>query len=301
MFYLVMNAGRSPLTALALTMGIWVLSSSSAMAQGNVGAGSSGGVAGAAGGGSASAGIGGGQMGGGMGGMGHMGPFGMSGVSAGNVGGWGGTGGLNNMTGYGYPPSGMGSGGSGVSPGFYGGGYGATYGARYGGAGYSGYGLSYPYGGGYGMGYSYPYSGFGMRSAWGYRYGGYGMGYGYPSVTAAYGAPTTGFGYSSAYLAPATSAANTAAQGHYLGIDEEPVVDAGGVRGMKVAKVYPGTAAARAGIQVGDVLHSINGYLTQQRGNLAWIIANAAPNNVLEMKVRTARDGQEHTIRAQIL
>ena len=112
-------------------------------------------------------------------------------------------------------------------------------------------------------------------------------------------APMAGFGYS----APTLSAANTAVQGRgrNLGIDEEPVVEAGGVRGMKVTKVYPGTAAARAGIQVGDVIHSINGYLTQQRGNLAWIIANAAPNNVLEMKVRTARDGQEHTIRARIL
>lgn len=91
-----------------------------------------------------------------------------------------------------------------------------------------------------------------------------------------------------------------AARGSDLGIDEEPVVDAGGVRGMKVAKVYPGTAAAKAGIQAGDVLHSINGYSTQRHGNLAWIIANAAPNRVLEINLRSVRDGQEHTITAQI-
>jgi hypothetical protein len=48
------------------------------------------------------------------------------------------------------------------------------------------------------------------------------------------------------------------------------------------------------------VIHSINGYLTEQRGNLAWIIANAAPNNILKMNVRTARDGQEHTVTAQL-
>ena len=69
---------------------------------------------------------------------------------------------------------------------------------------------------------------------------------------------------------------------------------------MKVANVYPGTAAERAGLQVGDVIHSINGYLTEQRGNLAWIIANAAPNNTLTMNVRTASDGKEHTVTAQI-
>jgi hypothetical protein len=90
------------------------------------------------------------------------------------------------------------------------------------------------------------------------------------------------------------------ARGRNLGIDEEPVVEASGVRGLKVSKVYPGTAAERAGLQAGDVIHSINGYLTQERGNLAWIIANATPNNLLTMKVRTKSDGEEHTITAQL-
>ena len=91
-----------------------------------------------------------------------------------------------------------------------------------------------------------------------------------------------------------------AGQGRYLGIDEEPVVDAGGRKGMKVANVYPGTPAEKAGLQAGDVIHSINGYMTEQRGNLAWIIANAAPSNALKMNVRTAKDGQEHTVTAQL-
>ena len=129
------------------------------------------------------------------------------------------------------------------------------------------------------MGYSYPY---------------YGYGYGYPNYGTAYAAPVGGYGYSSAYVAPA------AGQGRYLGIDEEPVVEAGGKQGIKVANVYPGTPAEKAGLRPGDVIHSINGYLTEQRGNLAWIIANAAPGNLLKMNVRTARDSQDHTITAQL-
>ena len=79
-----------------------------------------------------------------------------------------------------------------------------------------------------------------------------------------------------------------------LGIDEEPVVMAGGVKAMKVGKVYPGTAAEKAGLQAGDVIRSVNGYLTEQRGNLAWVIANAMPNNELKLNVQTAKDGQTH-------
>ena len=32
----------------------------------------------------------------------------------------------------------------------------------------------------------------------------------------------------------------------------------------------------------------MNGYLTEQRGNLAWIIANAAPDNQLKINVQAA-------------
>jgi serine protease Do len=90
------------------------------------------------------------------------------------------------------------------------------------------------------------------------------------------------------------------AQGRYLGITEEPVTDASGQQTIKVAAVYPGSPAERAGLQPGDVIHSINGYLTEQRGNLSWIVANAAPDNLLKMNVRTARDGQDHTITARL-
>ena len=75
---------------------------------------------------------------------------------------------------------------------------------------------------------------------------------------------------------PTTSTTNTPLA-RDLGIDEEPVADPDGVRCMKVSRVDPGTPAEKAGLQPGDVILSINGYLTERRGNLAWIIATACP------------------------
>ncbi len=85
-----------------------------------------------------------------------------------------------------------------------------------------------------------------------------------------------------------------------LGIDEEAALEDKGVRGVKVSRVHPGTAAEKAGLKPGDVIHSINGYVTAERGNLAWIVANAAPDNVLKISVRTASDGRERTIAAEL-
>jgi hypothetical protein len=147
-----------------------------------------------------------------------------------------------------------------------------------------------------------PYATYNNTPGYGYPYyGGYGSGNGYPNYSN-YAAPSVGGTYSSAYVAPASSAANTVmpARGRYLGIDEEPVVDSSGRRGMKVINVYPGTPAQRAGLRVGDVIYTINGYLTEQRGNLAWIIANAAANNQLNMTVKRSIDGQERAITAQL-
>ena len=86
------------------------------------------------------------------------------------------------------------------------------------------------------------------------------------------------------------------ALGRGLGIDEEPVADLAGVRGMQVTKVYAGSPADRVGLRAGDVIYSANGYLTTERGNLAWIITEAAPDNVLKMSVRSVVDGKQHTI-----
>jgi hypothetical protein len=140
--------------------------------------------------------------------------------------------------------------------------------------------------------------------------GGIARGYGaftgtlpYPeAVFASFTAAAAAGGSSSgAPTSPATAEiASLPVAGRSLGIDTEPVVDAGGVRGLKVSKVYPGSAAEKAGLHAGDVIQSINGYLTLQSGHVAWIIANAAPNNVLKMSVLTASDGKVHTLAAYL-
>ena len=48
------------------------------------------------------------------------------------------------------------------------------------------------------------------------------------------------------------------------------------------------------------MIRSVNGYLTEQRGNLAWVIANATPNNELKITVQTAKDGQNHLVTATL-
>ena len=67
---------------------------------------------------------------------------------------------------------------------------------------------------------------------------------------------------------------------------------------MQVVRVYPGSAAELAGLQAGDIIRSANGYLTQQDGNLAWIIGNMPPNGELQMTVRSARDSVIRTVTA---
>jgi hypothetical protein len=288
--------GRFPMIAAVLVLGLSAFPVSTALAHGGGGGGGHGG-----------GGFGGGHMGGmggmGMGhmggmGMGHMGGMGMGMGGMGHMGGMG----MGHMGGRSFGNRGFNNfGGVGFFPGFFGFGLGYPF-LGYGGFGGLGYGgFGYPYYGGYG----YPYYGgydpyYGGYGGSGYPYYG---GYGYSNpYYAGYAAPNVGVTYSSAYVAPGASAANIVMppRGRYLGIDEDPFTDSTGRMGMKVSNVYPGTPAQRAGLQVGDTIYSINGYLTEQRGNLAWIIANAAPNNQLRMSVKTAKDNQEHTITAQI-
>jgi hypothetical protein len=260
------------LTALVLALGIWSLSGASAFGHGGGGGGG-----GHGGGGMGMGGMGGGRFGGGFGG-GRFGGFnrgfGFGGLGFGGFGFGGFYPGFYGYDPYGYYPYG------------YGLGYGGYGGLGYGGLGYGGYGgLGY---GGYGdMGYGYPGYGYAANA--------------YPSSPIGGAMPASGgFGYNAAYVAPASGAATPGMQRRYLGIDEEPMVGSDGSKAMKISNIYPNTPAEKAGLKVGDVLRSVNGYLTEQRGNLAWIIANATPNNELKLNVQTAKDGQTHQIVATL-
>ena len=93
-----------------------------------------------------------------------------------------------------------------------------------------------------------------------------------------------------------------AAQRRYLGINELPVVEADGRCGMQVVRVYVGSAAERAGLQPGDVIHSANGYATQGFGNLTWVIDNSATDNKLELSVcSTHATAKRYLMTAQLL
>jgi hypothetical protein len=227
-------------------------------------------------------------------GGGRVGGFGVGGFGVGNVGGYGGWG--RGYGGLGYRGSYGGYGGFG--PAYYG--YGLGYGG-YGlgsGLGYGGYGLGYGYGS---YRYGYPYYGSSYTYPYGYGYSFPGYGYGavtstYPYSTAGVTTATTGFGYNSAYIAPAIgTVVSTPMEGRFLGIDEETAAG-----GMRVATVYAGTPADKAGLHVGDVIRSVNGFQTVQRGNLAWIIANAAPDKQLKLSIKSATDGEDHVLRATL-
>jgi S1-C subfamily serine protease len=90
------------------------------------------------------------------------------------------------------------------------------------------------------------------------------------------------------------------AQQRYLGIDEQPVVSTDGRWGMGITWVYPGSPAEDAGLRVGDVLRSANGYSTVQSGNLAWIISNTTPGDTLQLVVTRISDGRDHAITASV-
>jgi hypothetical protein len=123
----------------------------------------------------------------------------------------------------------------------------------------------------------------------------------YPeSLFAPYTAEAAGTGSSPGASSSGSSPPATPAHALYLGIDEEPVVDPDGVRGVRVSNVYPATAAEKAGLQPGDVLLSINGYRTERHGDLAWIVANASPDKALKMNVRKVSDGKVHTVTVQL-
>jgi hypothetical protein len=138
----------------------------------------------------------------------------------------------------------------------------------------------------------------------------------YPD-TGGYGIFTGMIPYPESLFAPYTAAAatgssstgevafNRAANAQFIatardfGIDEESIVDTDGVRAIRISNVYPGTAPARARLQIGDVIRSVNGFRTEQQGNLAWIIANATPRTELKINVRKLSDGKVRSVTMQ--
>jgi membrane-associated protease RseP (regulator of RpoE activity) len=149
-------------------------------------------------------------------------------------------------------------------------------------------------------GYPGPTDGFGYGTAYGFPLGVFGYGSPYPDPDWPSGvirrAPRHR-GLRTVRVAPAVDPATN--RRRYLGIEERPVLDPDGP-GMEVVRVAPGTAAERAGLQVGDVIHSINGHPTQRPGDLYRIIHQAAPEGILNMSVRTASDGDAHRIIARL-
>jgi len=116
-------------------------------------------------------------------------------------------------------------------------------------------------------------------------------------------APGSGYTYSSAYGTVPLQATAPAAPSSFLlpslGIDERKVSDATGSH-IQVARVHPGSPAERAGLQAGDTIVSANGYVTQDPGNLAWIINHHAPNGVVSLNIRKVANGQEATVTATL-
>jgi S1-C subfamily serine protease len=78
------------------------------------------------------------------------------------------------------------------------------------------------------------------------------------------------------------------------------VVDVRGMRGLKVATVYPGTAAEKVGLRTGDVIRSINGYRTERPDNVTWILTNAPPGTTLAITLQGTRDGAERVVKAEL-
>ncbi len=121
--------------------------------------------------------------------------------------------------------------------------------------------------------------------------------YSLPDTSATNAAPEATFSPRSAEVPNVSppGASRVLGQERYLGMDIGPV-DAEGQRGMRIVNILPGSTAERAGLQVGDIIISSNGYVTEALGHLNWIITNAAPERILRLTVRKASDGRVQTV-----
>ena len=84
-----------------------------------------------------------------------------------------------------------------------------------------------------------------------------------------------------------------------LGVDTDAIVDAGSARGIKVTRLQPGGVGDKAGLKVGDVIRSANGFLTERPGHLSWVVDNATPGGLIHLNVLSASDGEVRSITAR--
>lgn len=94
--------------------------------------------------------------------------------------------------------------------------------------------------------------------------------------------------------------AGTPTQARELGFDQEPATTPAGLRGMQVTRVDEGSLAQKAGLRVGDLIISINGYLTDEPGNLPWIIINKADDRLLRLNVRSPGEAQDKELKLEL-
>jgi PDZ domain len=90
------------------------------------------------------------------------------------------------------------------------------------------------------------------------------------------------------------------AQGRFLGMELQPGVAGDGRKGLTIASVLPGSTAANAGLQSGDLILSVNGQATPRREDLNRIVAGAPADTLLNMAVLKASTGREQAVTARI-
>lgn len=87
--------------------------------------------------------------------------------------------------------------------------------------------------------------------------------------------------------------------GRFLGMAMSPATAADGQKGLKIDNLIPGSTAENAGLQIGDIIVSVNGRAVEQRPQLNAIINSSAPGGILNLGVLKAGVGpvQSVTIR----